>query len=328
MGSVQKITNKKGVRWRAFAWVDDVRDSARFDTKPEALAWVARREAELARDGRLIAGQTIGNALEKYRDEISSKRKGARAETIRINRMLRDPIARVPLQLARLDDIEAYRDRRAEQVKPNSVIRELTVLKAAVRRAVRWRWLSAYPWTDLELPKADRARVRVYLAAEIEAIAEAAGIGDDEVAVSGMQQTGLAFLLALQTAMRQGELASLEWPDIDVQRRVAHLSDTKNGDPRDVPLTSEAVRLLDRLPTRDGRLFKPRAGTMSTMFIRIRRAAGIDDATFHDARRCATVMLSKKLDVLELARVTGHRDIRMLLTYYQRDAAELAEKLG
>ena len=328
MGSIQKVKNKGGIRWRAFAWVGNERDSARFDTKAEAAAWVLRREAELARDGRLIGGHSVGDALGRYRDEVSATRKGERAESVRINRMMRDPIAALPLQGLRLEDGEAYRDRRLEQIKPNSVIREMTVLKAAVKRAVRWRWIETYPWTDLEPPRAGRARTRIYTDAEISAIAEAAHVADGGPAVTRMQEAGIAFLIALETAMRQSEIVSLEWADVDLERRVAHLNDSKNGDTRDVPLTSAAVELIRRLPSDRARLFKSSAGVVSTLFRRIRLAAGVEGATFHDARRYATVALSRKLDVLELARVTGHRDLKMLLVYYQRDAAELARKLG
>ena len=63
------------------------------------------------------------------------------------------------------------------------------------------------------------------------------------------------------------------------------------------------------------------------MFRRARDTAMIENLHFHDSRAEAIWRLSKKLDVLELARVIGHRDIKSLLIYYQVDADELADRL-
>ena len=66
----------------------------------------------------------------------------------------------------------------------------------------------------------------------------------------------------------------------------------------------------------------------STLFRRARFAAGIHDLTFHDARHEAVSRLAQRLDVLDLARMIGHRDVRSLMVYYNPSAEELADKLG
>jgi len=53
----------------------------------------------------------------------------------------------------------------------------------------------------------------------------------------------------------------------------------------------------------------------------------IKDLTFHDTRHEAITRLAKKLDVLDLARMVGHRDIKQLLTYYNKSAKEIASQL-
>ncbi len=63
-------------------------------------------------------------------------------------------------------------------------------------------------------------------------------------------------LLALETAMRRGELLALRWEHVDLKRRVAHLPETKNGKSRDVPLSSAAAAVLAALPRNiAGRVF-------------------------------------------------------------------------
>jgi len=55
--------------------------------------------------------------------------------------------------------------------------------------------------------------------------------------------------------------------------------------------------------------------------------AGIQDLHFHDSRHEAITRLSKKMDVLDLARTVGTRDLKTLMTYYERSAADLAKQL-
>ena len=64
------------------------------------------------------------------------------------------------------------------------------------------------------------------------------------------------------------------------------------------------------------------------LFRKSRDRCELPNLHFHDARAEAIWRLSKKLDVMELARVIGHRDLKSLLLYYQTSADELAAKLG
>lgn len=326
VGTIKKIQGKRGIRWRAWVGSGAARESKRFDTRPEAAHWVMLREAEILRDSRLHAEKTIGDALERYGIEYSAKKRGERAERIRIKRLKRDAIAGERLSTLTCEVMEAYQERRLKEIKPNSVIREMTLIKSAVRKAVRWKWIDIYPLADMENVSPDRARTRVYDQDEIDRLVIASG-ADQTPIVSQTQQVGVMFLLALETAMRQAEICGLTWNNVYLDKRYVHVPVTKNGEPRNVPLTARAVDLIKQMPQDRDQVFTVSANTTSTLFRRIRHKAGVEGATFHDARRCATIKLSKKLDVLELARACGWKDIKMLLTYYQRDASELAKKL-
>lgn len=148
--------------------------------------------------------------------------------------------------------------------------------------------------------------------------------------------------------MRMGELLALDWQHVDLERQTAHLPDTKNGDPRTVPLSKRAVTVLqglERLET--GRVFPisrmslrkgfPRAlERAQAQYRKDCEAAGrepspgfLADVHFHDTRHEAASRLANKLsNVLELSAVTGHKDLRMLKRYYHPRAEELAKKLG
>lgn len=140
------------------------------------------------------------------------------------------------------------------------------------------------------------------------------------------------FRFAIETAMRFGEICSLTWEDVDFERRVAHLSKTKNGDDRDVPMSSEACRLLHQMEgaQKDDpeSVFGMAVGDAEALWRKTRDAVGLKGVvTFHDTRHEAITRLSKKLDVLALARMVGHRNIKQLMTYYNETAEELATKL-
>ena len=140
-----------------------------------------------------------------------------------------------------------------------------------------------------------------------------------------IQRTCLAFLFALETAMRAGEIVGLRWEDVGAKS--VRLPLTKNGDARAVPLSPRAREILAALPRTERPCFDLDPGTRDVMFRRLRDTARIPDLHFHDSRAEAIWRLSKKLDVMELARVIGHRDLKSLLLYYATSADDLADRL-
>lgn len=158
--------------------------------------------------------------------------------------------------------------------------------------------------------------------------------------------------LAVETAMRRGEIVSLGWEHADLARRVAHLPATKNGSARDVPLSSKAVKVLqalrDRLDANErghGVVFAMRADAVTRAFERaVRRARKqyedkcqetgekplsnfLVDLRFHDLRHEAMSRLASIFPMRELTKITGHKDPRMLMRYYHPKAEELAKRL-
>ena len=142
---------------------------------------------------------------------------------------------------------------------------------------------------------------------------------------------GNAVKLALETVMRQGELLRLHWEYIDLNRGTAHLPDTKNGEARTVPLSSTAIAVLRALPRAlHGDVFRGvTTEAVKRSYMRAIRRAGIKDLRFHDLRHEATTRLFEKgLNIMEVASITGHKDLRMLRRYTHLKAEDLAQKLG
>ena len=320
MAYIRKRTNG----WRAEVERAGVRESATFATKSAAEAWARKTESDLlARKRGALPKYTVMQALEKYAEEVTPKKRGAQWELRRISVFMAARWATKLLQDLTTADLAAWRDERLLGITPGSVRRDLTVLRSILKTAVKeWQWIDVSPLDDLEAPEENRARDRRIAWQEVRAMCRALGYVTGRVKTK-QQETALAFLLALRTAMRAGELMSLTPADVDLDKRVAHLDMTKNGEARDVPLSKAAARLFGQWRgwTVDG-------ASRDALFRKARARAGLEGFTFHDARAEALTRMSKKLTPFQLARVSGHKDLSILLArYYRETASEIARLL-
>jgi integrase len=316
-------------RWEAAVSVGGRRKSKALETKAKAKSWAAEMEALLAREDGVVGDYSMTDLFLRYADQVSSNKEGARWEIIRLKRFETYEMAKLRLAAVRREDIEYWIDfRLAQGLKTSSVNRELNLLSHCFTQARRWRWMAHNPMDDLQRPRNPPDRDRLISAGEIKITLAAASYSEGLPVITQKQKTAVAFLLAIETGMRAGELCSLHDENIDYKKRTAFLAKTKNGHSRLVPLSTEAARLFKRLPpVEEGPIFGMASGTLSTQFGRIVDDTGIDDLTFHDTRHEAITRLAKKFDVLDLARAVGIRDIKQLMTYYNQTAAELAKLL-
>lgn len=137
-------------------------------------------------------------------------------------------------------------------------------------------------------------------------------------------------VLAIETAMRQGELLKLEWEHISLQRRIAHLPDTKNGSKRDVPLSLKARDALIQLGARTkGKVFGYTANGLKSAWRIMLQRLEIKDLHFHDLRHeaCSRLFELGTLDIMEIAAISGHKSLAMLKRYTHLKASRLVKKL-
>jgi integrase len=178
------------------------------------------------------------------------------------------------------------------------------------------------------MPPKPRSRSRRISDKEIRIVLDWLGFVDGAGVETAYDEVAVAFLIALETAMRASEIVTLTWDQVFLSQSYVHLSDTKNGDERDVPLSSRAVELFGLLPDNRDQCFSINAATLSTLFRRARVESGLSGFTFHDSRREALTRLSRKVNVLQLAKMVGHRNPKSLMIYYQESASEIAKLLG
>lgn len=319
-------------RWQAQVRRKGIPPRAKsFDSKADAEKWARALEAELDRCGtlpdmRLAEQMTVRDLLERYLAEITPQKRSARTEHYRLQGMMRRSIAHRTLALLTPQHIATYRDERLAEVAPATVIRELNSLGHAIDIA-RKEWgvhLPLNPCKMIRRPKAPRGRDRRLAPGEEQLLLEAADAGRNTY----MRPL---IILALETAMRQGELLSLTWSDIDFDKRIAHLDLTKNGESRDVPLSSRAIKLLSEMKqsASSENVFDCTKSAVTQAWEHLRARAGRSDLRFHDLRHEAvTRLLERGWNVIEVATVSGHKELKMLQRYSHLRAEDLVARLG
>ncbi len=297
-----------------------------FLTRQDAEKWARSIEIEIDR-GTFIntdfAQKTLfKEILQKYLDDVVPNMRSADNQAIRVRKLMKHPIAEVNMAQLSPKHIAEYRDERLKVIKPNTVIRELAVLSSIINHARReWSLNIVNPVTLIKKPPSTKGRDRILNNEEL------GRLFCELEKISSWYKPLVEF--ALETAMRRGELMSLNWENINFEKSVAFLPLTKNGDSRYVPLSSKAIKILKALPRDiEGRVFPLNKQTVSILFLRAARRAKLDEFRFHDLRHMAITRLASIFsNPIELASISGHKSLSMLKRYTHLKAEDLVHKL-
>ena len=295
--------------------------SATFKTKAEAQVWVREQSFTLSqmpknRDERT----TLGDIIERFISDVIPLRQSGNVETFRLGAICRHPIASKRLAEINNSDLCSYRDQRLQQVKRNTLVREFGLLRTVVLTAINeWGITVDNPLSNFHIKREPDQRLRRLSLDELEQLISAE---------CNNPYTKPMILLALETAMRLGELLSLKWSRVDLDRGFVELQKTKNGHGRMVPLTAAALSVLSNLERDGDVVFPVKPGTLKQSWVRLVKRAGIDDLRFHDLRHEAILRLVEKgLTIPEAASVSGHKTASMLLRYAHPDPLKVRQKM-
>jgi integrase len=333
---------QRGGRWQArITRLGYLPETKTFDSYDTAVKWSRAIETQIDR-GAFVSLKdaertTLGNALLRYAEEVSPMKRSATRDIAKLEWLARQKVAKHSLANLTPQAIAQFRDERMRKVSNGTVLRDLSTIRAVLNHARReWGFGISNPVEAIRKPPAPPPRDRILTEDEekrlLNALTPKQARGDrgQFATCTVVPWVKPAVILALETAMRRGELLSLQWKNIDLVRRTAHLPMTKNGTARTVPLSPRAVQTLEALPRSiDGRVFPINYWTLEAVFSRARKTAGLADFVFHSLRHTAATRLAGKLaNVLELSAVTGHKSLNMLKRYYHPQAETLAKKLA
>lgn len=281
------------------------------------------------------SGEKVSKVFLKFSDEVSPTRNGAKWEQVRIARLLRT-IRWANKEIDTVDrfDLQEWRDARLKEVSSSSVNRELNLISGIFTHAMR-EWgisLRVNPVHEIKRPPRGKPRVRRVQAHEEKTLNTKFNFDEDNPPRRGYgavrDSVMWVFHIAQETGLRTGELLTLEWKNVHLDEHWIHVSASKNGDTRDVPLTERAEFLLRKLKPDPcaGRVFPINKGSFEVTWRTLRDEVGID-LHMHDTRHEAASTLAKILSPMELSKMLGHRDPRTTMIYYNPTPHELAKKL-
>ena len=312
---------KRGDKYRHLIMVDGQRLSGTFDTKKEARAWESKMRLEAKEDAE--AGvvrrkkHTLTEAVDRYVTTISPLKKGAvKRETLLLNAFIRY-FPKRNLEDITHDDIARWRDDSLKRVCGSTVNRYSNLYGNLFAVAMReWGWITVNPFSGVKRPKENPPRDEVWRWQEIKRM-----VREGQARGGKYLEVTQAFRISLHTAMRLKEALAAPGgfrPDSGIiiigDRKEAH-----NAKAVKIPLIARSVRFMRTMPSS----FRVQPNEASTLFCKLRRQVGLEDRLqFKDARATALTLLSKRVEVGVLKRISRHKDFNILMDVYYRETAE------
>ena len=314
MGTLRRRNNKWHVQIRRKHYPSQ---TSTFNNKLAALRWVRNTEVKLEQNDVGLLRKDypkLKSLIEHYINTVSVKKRGYTAEKYHLKSLIRNKIARLPINLVTSQRLAEYRDERADKVEPSTLLRELNIIQHLFNIAIKeWGFAISNPCKMIAKPNGIKKRERRLNNEEYNFLVKG----------NYPQQTLRNIIeLAIETAMRRGEILNIKPEHIKGQTLLIPI--TKNGDERSIPLTKRALYILEntQLP------LSMSANAVRLAWDRLKKKGNIKDLHFHDLRHEAiSRFFEKGLSIPEVALISGHKDVRMLFRYTHLKAEDILRKL-
>lgn len=354
MASISKV----GTKWRAFVSLNGVRKTKMFSSKADAAVWARTLEKSFRNDGIVPNKMTFDELLDRYAKIETPKKRGADEELRRIRALQKDEmLADLPIGLIDKQVIRDWIDKKRSIVstftgrplKTSTIARYLAVIKAVFTKAVDWKLIPSSPAVGVSVHVEEDHRERIATEEEIELLKIAAQWEEDEPPVLQEQRILAAFIFACYTGMRVGEIVGIERTWINGNTIRIPREKVKIFHSRTVALPDRAINILNQVLSlgHEPKVFGMDPKDHDAQWRRLRDRAGLsairdsegneikEALNFHDSRATFCTWAASpgpdgapRLDILALARQTGHKDIKMLRRYYRKDAVEFLDRLN
>jgi len=298
--------------------------------KEKSTASKYAREIELKMDKQQFedysnaAGTTLRDILTRYRDEITPKKKGAKWETYKLNLLIRHKISSLSLLHLNPTALYALKNELSINRKPGTVKHYFSFINNAWNTAERIWGINLPPKNPIKyviLDKVYDRRDRILNEEEYKKLLAFAS-------TSNLRILKDMIILAYQTAMRFGEILKLNRKDVDLNKRLITLRDTKNGEDRTIPISNIAIEILRKYPFGE-RYFIIKRDQFRHYFEQACKKAEINNFRFHDLRACAiTKMFLSGMTVPEVAVISGHKTWSQLSRYTRIKPEQLIDKIN
>jgi len=304
-------------RYQALVRTRNLSLSKTFSTKKLAISWAKATEVAIEsgdyKKSKLI---TVEDALNIYKVKRIPNDRSSHAH-------IKNAILGLGSYL--IDDLSTqllvtYRNKRLKTHQPQTVKHELSM----ILRSLKWlRDEEGYEQISIptiKMPEIPRGRERRLKDSELDILLHE---------LQDTNEVASLVLIAVETGMRRSEILNIEWRDLNLLKKILHIPRAKNKTPRTIPLSSRVISIFSAFANRtSGRVFESKPSTVSHAFKRACTRAGLENLGFHDLRHEAiSRFFEMGLNHMEVATISGHKDLRMLERYTHLRAEDLAKKL-
>lgn len=347
---------QRGKKYQAQICVCGRRSAKTFDRLSDAKRWALEKETEAHEGFSDQSHVPFRDTIERYRSEVVSNQKHCRHALAVFGYLTSDAIADIPTcdvtQKDMLDWIERRRtipSRATGKIVTEATIRrQLEMISGLFSWAVEQKLIKVNPCFGIKKPQESDARERIASEEEIERLKIAADWDEGIIPRTKTQRVCAAFLLSCLTGMRSGEMMRIERSWIRGSVLWIPLEATKTAHFRKIALSDRALAILEDVMALElePSIWGLSDGSRDSLWRKIRDRAGLGEVRdsrgrlieqalhFHDGRATFCTWAASpgpdgapRLDVMSLARQTGHRSVKMLMRYYRPDVASFAERL-
>ena len=264
--------------------------SKSFTSKTAAKMWIKAVETDMERgEFKPRVDMTVGELITRFENQVVPSHKNMQSAVSRCKRLRRE-LGRIPLSDLSPAHLASYRDQRLKSIKPSTVKRELSILSSAINIAIiDWGIpIPSNPVSITRIPKYDGSRNRRLKDGE-----------EEKLLAIAKPAYRRAIIIAVETAVRRGELLNIRESHINFDKQTLHLPVTKTDTPRTIPLSTRAVTALkEQIHSlsdsnvvqieRDPKLFSMSSPMFRHEIHKYRVKLDMEDWRFHDLRHEAT----------------------------------------
>ena len=325
MATIRKIRNK----WQVLIRKHNLKPIYKtFILKEDAVRWARETEVKIEQglyeDLTLSKITKLKDVLTQYRDRVSVNKKGYAQECYKINKIIRSDIA--DKTLSQLSPIVLFEfiEQQKKLYTASTINKSITIINLVLNFAERFLGISLNK-NPLKFIK--RLKESQFVGQVIEPHEEVLLLKHAEF--SKLYWLKTAIILGIDCGLRRGEILKLKAEDINYKNNTAVLKDTKNGETREIGLSSRAIQELKKLPVSiDGKLFPcKRSDTFTFYYNQLKRWSGVKKR-FHDTRHTfASRSTTSGWSITEIAAQGGWKQLQVLKRYTHIKAEYLAKKM-